>query len=83
MYLLVYTLLSSNTPAITNVPNTDTIDSPVLKANATKSPMIIAEHNKASDIIIIDNIKINSPFICGKFKKGIPIKIRPSVSEFC
>jgi len=64
---VVYTLLSSNTPALTHAPNTDTIDSPVLKANVTKSPLIIAAHNKAIDVIMIANIKINSAFICGMY----------------
>jgi hypothetical protein len=63
MYLLVYTLLSSNTPAVTHAPNTDTIDSPVLNANVTRSPLIIAAHNKVSDVISIDTITINSAFI--------------------
>jgi hypothetical protein len=47
------------------------------------SPLIIAAHNKVSDVISIATITINSVFICGKLKKGIPIKIRPSVSELC
>lgn len=61
-FLFVYTLLSSNSCANKHVASIDIIDANVVNANITKLPLIIAEHNKASEVIRAANMKIKIYF---------------------